>query len=99
MKWILVPAVFAVVAGLAGVAFANGKDVLEFPNAKGTVIFSHAKHEKLADSDCKVCHENQVGAIRAFGKAYAHRVCIGCHEPEAGKMEGPITCEGCHQTP
>ncbi|MBJ6800147.1 cytochrome c3 family protein [Geomonas propionica] len=95
MKWILVP---VVLAGFAGVAFANGKDFMEFRNSKGTVIFSHAKHEKLASGECNYCHENGVGAIRSFGKAYAHRVCIGCHEAEAGKMEGPTTCEGCHMS-
>ncbi|MBU5613657.1 cytochrome c3 family protein [Geomonas azotofigens] len=95
MKWIVMTAVFA---ALTGVACAGVNDQMEFRNKKGTVFFSHKKHEKLAYMDCGVCHENEVGAIRTFGKAYAHRVCIGCHQPEAGKMEGPITCEGCHQT-
>ncbi|GFO63469.1 cytochrome c family protein [Geomonas paludis] len=95
MKWIVVP---AVIAGVAGVAFAGINERMEFPNKKGTVVFAHKKHEKLADMDCSVCHEGEVGAIRTFGKAYAHRICIGCHQPEAGKMEGPVACEGCHQT-
>lgn len=93
MKWILVP---AVLAGIAGSAFAGINERMEFPNKRGTVVFAHKKHEGYAYHDCNVCHEGDVGAIRNFGKAYAHRVCIGCHQPEAGKMEGPITCEGCH---
>lgn len=88
--------VLATLAGVAGVAFAGISDRMEFPNKKGTVVFNHGKHEKLAYGECKVCHDGEVGVIRAFGKAFAHRVCIGCHEPEAGKLPGPITCDGCH---
>lgn len=89
----------AVLAGLTGVAFADIGDQMEFPNKKGMVMFNHKKHVKLASRDCKVCHEGEVGVIKAFGKAFAHRVCIGCHEPEAGMLAGPITCEGCHVGP
>lgn len=84
-------------AGLSGVACAADiTGVIELANKKGTVAFDHQKHVDLVQDDCKVCHERP-GGIKDFGRAYAHRVCIGCHEPQPGKMEGPITCEGCHK--
>lgn len=88
--------VLATLASVVGVAFAGVNDRMEFPNKKGTVVFNHRKHEKLVYDECKVCHDGEVGVIQTFGKAFAHRVCIGCHEPEAGKLPGPITCDGCH---
>lgn len=85
-----------VLASLGAVACASAvTDQMEFPNKMGTVLFSHEKHKDLADGNCKVCHD-RTGAVPNFGKAFAHTVCIGCHEPEAGKAEGPITCDGCH---
>lgn len=85
------------IAALIGLATFTGvacaADTMEFRNKKGTVLFDHRKHQELAD--CKDCH-NRSGGIDHFGKAWAHRVCIGCHEPEPGKLEGPITCDGCH---
>jgi hypothetical protein len=84
----------ASVSGVACAADITG--VIELVNKKGTVAFDHQKHVNLVQDDCKVCHERP-GEIKGFGRAYAHRVCIGCHEPQAGKMDGPITCEGCHK--
>lgn len=80
-------------ASIPGALYAE--DVMEFKNKKGTVFFPHKKHERLVLHDCKVCHDYP-GAIDNFGKAVAHKLCIGCHEPEPGHVEGPITCEGCH---
>jgi cytochrome c7-like protein len=94
----LIAAVLASLTGISGVAFASDPlGRMEFPNKYGTVVFYHKKHVSLVQGDCKVCHERP-GLIENFGKAFAHRLCIGCHEPQAGKMEGPITCEGCHSS-
>lgn len=76
-------------------ALAGAADIMRFPAKNGTVVFNHKKHEQLARKDCAACHERP-GEVPGFGRAYAHKVCIGCHEPEPGRMEGPTTCEGCH---
>jgi len=93
----LIAVMLLALAGVPLVAFAADiRGVIELPNKKGTVAFDHQKHVNLVQEDCKVCHERP-GEIKGFGRAYAHKVCIGCHEPQAGKMDGPITCEGCHK--
>lgn len=94
MKAVL--AVVLCVAAFAGVALgAEAKGTIELPNKKGMVLLDHEKHKELAQWNCKVCHDRP-SEISGFNKAVAHRLCIGCHEPEAGKMPGPITCDGCH---
>jgi len=86
----------ATLASLPGVVLAANTEMsIEFPNKMGTVVFNHKKHANLSGDDCTVCHDRP-GQIRGFGKAYAHTVCIGCHEPEIGKIQGPTTCNGCH---
>lgn len=87
-------AVILAVGGFAGVACAGG-DRMEFPNKKGTVVFYHKKHEQIAYGECKVCHETP-GPIEGFGKQFAHTLCVGCHQTDTGKFEGPVECDGCH---
>ncbi|OGU06535.1 MAG: hypothetical protein A2075_08285 [Geobacteraceae bacterium GWC2_58_44] len=92
----LFAAVLVGFAGISGVASAADlAEPMEFPGKKGTVLFYHQKHVSLVQGDCRVCHDRP-GEIKGFGRAIAHKMCIGCHEPEAGKLGGPITCDGCH---
>jgi predicted CXXCH cytochrome family protein len=81
-----------------GVTFTSElKDRMEFPAKNGDVIFYHNNHVNEVRGECKLCHEATPGKIPGFGKEYAHKVCIGCHEPHDGRPEGPTKCDGCHK--
>jgi Cytochrome c7 and related cytochrome c len=68
-------------------------DVLMF---KHGVEFDHKGHQTKKVGTCTVCHEEQVGKIKGFGKEWAHKNCINCHNlHNAGR---PATCGGCHKT-
>ena len=57
------------------------------------VNFNHLKHQEENVGICLVCHVSQVGKIADFGKAWAHKNCVGCHDLY---NKGPTGCSGCH---
>lgn len=63
---------------------------------KHGVEFNHKGHQTEKVGICTVCHEEQVGKINGFGKEWAHKNCINCHNLH---NEGrPVNCAGCHKT-
>lgn len=64
---------------------------------KHGVEFNHKRHQTEEVGLCTVCHEEQVGKIRGFGKDWAHKNCINCHKIH--NDDGlPVDCGGCHKT-
>jgi len=60
------------------------------------VEFDHKAHQVEKVGMCSVCHEDQIGKIKGFGKEWAHKNCVNCHNLH---NEGrPMTCAGCHKT-
>lgn len=57
------------------------------------VKFNHVKHQSERVGICSVCHEQQPGKIANFGKDWAHKNCVDCHDLY---KEGPTGCGGCH---
>jgi len=95
MKKFLV--VIITLISFTGFSFAaDVKDRMEFPAKNGMVVFYHMNHINEVKGDCKVCHEQAPGKIAGFGKEFAHKTCIPCHEPRDGFPEGPTQCDGCH---
>ena len=95
MKIILI--IIAIIASFAVASFAaDVRDRMEFPAKNGNVIFYHNNHVNEVKGDCTVCHDKAPGKIAGFGKEYAHKTCIPCHEPRDGFPEGPTKCDGCH---
>jgi uncharacterized membrane protein len=87
-----------IVAAFAGIACAGEtRDRMEFPAKNGVVVFYHNNHVNEVKGDCKVCHANTPGKIASFGKEYAHKKCIPCHDGHDDMPEGPTKCEGCHK--
>jgi hypothetical protein len=74
---------------LATTAFAE--DVLLF---KGGITFNHLKHQTKNGGVCTACHSQEPGKIAAFGKEWAHKNCIECHDTFG---EGPTKCGECHK--
>jgi predicted CXXCH cytochrome family protein len=68
-------------------------DFVELPASQGKVTFPHKKHQEML-KDCMKCHENGPGKIADLGKAWAHKVCKGCH---MDMNKGPVTCSECHK--
>jgi hypothetical protein len=79
-------------------------DVVTFKNG---VSFNHKKHQTDRVGKCFVCHNNVSvstdekivtttipGKIKGFGKEWAHKNCIDCHDLFS---EGPVNCKDCHQ--
>jgi hypothetical protein len=79
-------------------------DVVTFKNG---VSFNHKKHQTDRVGKCFVCHNNVSvsndekivtttipGKIKGFGKEWAHKNCIDCHDLFG---EGPVKCKDCHQ--
>jgi hypothetical protein len=73
------------------------RDRMEFHNDNGVVVFYHNNHANEVKGECKVCHGKAPGRIEGFGKEYAHKNCIPCHDGHDGMPEGPTRCEGCHK--
>jgi predicted CXXCH cytochrome family protein len=95
----LIAAVLMIVVCLpGGVLAADARGLMEFPAKNGTVVFNHKNHVQLVQGNCKACHDRP-GGIEGFGRAYAHKLCIGCHQPQGEEPLGPFTCEGCHTKP
>ncbi len=65
-------------------------DVLLFKNG---MKFNHTKHQTENVGICSACHEQEPGKIAGFGKEWAHKNCIECHDTY---KEGPTECRGCH---
>ena len=59
---------------------------------KRGVRFDHQAHQTEKVGICKVCHEQEPGRIASFGKGWAHKNCIACHD----LYTGPTECIGCH---
>ena len=68
-----------------------GDDVI---NLKHNVVFDHKSHNYEKAGKCVVCHEQRIGKIAGFGKAWAHKNCIDCHDLY---KQGPRRCGGCHR--
>lgn len=68
-------------------------DVLIF---KHGVEFNHKGHQTGKVGICTVCHDEQVGRIKGFGKEWAHKNCINCHNLHNDGR--PADCGGCHKT-
>lgn len=83
-----------IIIALAPFAFnAFAADVLMLRHG---VEFNHKRHQIEKVGVCTVCHDEQVGKIRGFGKEWAHKNCINCHNLH---NEGrPVNCGGCHKT-
>jgi len=62
-------------------------------NFKKGVEFNHEKHRSESVGICAVCHDQGNGQIAGFGKRWAHRNCIDCHDLY---KKGPTGCHGCH---
>ena len=76
---------------LASYSFAE--DVLIL---KHGVKFDHKGHQTEKVGNCTVCHDESVGKIPGFGKEWAHRRCVICHDL---LNEGHNTkCGACHLT-
>lgn len=69
---------------------ACAADIMVF--RKG-VRFNHTRHQEERVGICAVCHEQHAGKIDAFGRGWAHKNCVGCHDLY---NEGPTVCGGCH---
>lgn len=80
-----------VLALFASSSFAA--DVLIFRHG---VEFNHKGHQNEKVGLCTVCHDEQVGRIKGFGKEWAHKNCINCHKLHNGGS--PVSCGGCHKT-
>ena len=61
---------------------------------KHGVEFDHWGHQTERVGVCKVCHEQAPGKIAGFGRSWAHKNCIGCHDLY---QAGPRRCGGCHK--
>jgi hypothetical protein len=83
MKTLLVFVLLVATSAYAG-------DVMVF--RKG-VEFNHVKHQSERVGICAVCHVRENGKIANFGKRWAHKNCIDCHDLY---KEGPTGCGGCH---
>jgi len=82
-----------VLSPLAAVAGKTQRpDMITFPSKNGDVYFNHQKHA-TASGNCRPCHDRKGGKIKELGKAWAHKVCRGCHE---SAKAGPTDCRGCH---
>ena len=76
---------------LASYSFAG--DILML---KHGVEFDHKGHQTEKVGMCTVCHDERIGKIEGFGKEWAHKHCISCHNLY---NEGrPANCGGCHKT-
>jgi uncharacterized membrane protein len=96
MKSVLIASLM--VAALAGAAAAAEiMDRMKFSAKNGVVIYYHNNHVNEVKGDCKICHAGEPGKIKGFGKEYAHKNCIPCHDGHDDMPEGPTTCEGCHK--
>ena len=63
---------------------------------KHGVKFDHKGHQTEKVGNCTVCHDESVGNIPGFGKEWAHRRCIICHDL---LNDGRNTrCSACHLT-
>lgn len=83
---------FVVVLGLLA-ANSTADEILLL---KHGVEFNHKLHQAEKVGICSVCHEESVGKIKGFGREWAHRRCINCHDLH---NEGrPANCGGCHKT-
>jgi formate dehydrogenase maturation protein FdhE len=60
---------------------------------KRGVRFDHYAHQTENVGICAVCHEQPPGEIANFGKGWAHKNCIACHDLYNA---GPTECTGCH---
>jgi hypothetical protein len=58
------------------------------------VDFNHQSHKTEWVGKCEVCHDRKPGKIAGFGKTWAHKYCIDCHDLY---QEGPRKCGGCHR--
>ena len=65
----------------------------EILNLKKGVEFNHEKHSTDWVGICNVCHFREEGKIANFGKRWAHKNCIDCHDLY---KKGPTGCQGCH---
>jgi hypothetical protein len=52
------------------------------------VIFNHALHEEITESNCAVCHHHTLGT------PIEDKNCLRCHAESGASDE--ITCHGCH---
>ena len=78
---------------IAANAFGAGEDILKF---KRGVVFNHAGHQTEKVGLCSACHVETEGTpqkIPGFGKEWAHKTCIECHDIFE---KGPTKCDGCH---
>ena len=63
---------------------------------KHGVKFDHKGHQTGNVGNCTVCHDDTVGKIPGFGREWAHKRCIICHNL---LNEGRNTnCGACHVT-
>lgn len=63
---------------------------------KHGVDFNHKSHQTERVGKCTVCHDEQMWKIEGFGKEWAHKNCILCHE--LNNQGRPGNCGGCHKT-
>jgi hypothetical protein len=73
--------------------FATTACADELVHFKNGMIFNHTKHQTEKVGLCSACHEKEPGKIDGFGKEWAHKNCIECHDTF---KEGPTDCKGCH---
>jgi predicted CXXCH cytochrome family protein len=71
-----------------------GPEIITFKMGVLQLPFQHWKHQKLAKGDCLQCHDKQGDKIKGWGKDFAHKICIPCHDLDS---KGPVLCHECHK--
>ena len=76
--------------------FATNVSATDVHILKHGVEFDHKGHQTEKVGNCTVCHDESIGKIKDFGKEWAHKRCIICHDL---LNEGRNTnCGVCHKT-
>jgi predicted CXXCH cytochrome family protein len=85
---------FPLVNVSADTTLNRGPKTITLKTGANGLKFNHHKHQKIARNECWDCHDKSNNKIKNWGKAYAHKICIPCHELDA---KGPVKCKECHK--
>ena len=72
----------------------RGREVIDLKMGIMILPFQHWKHQATTHNDCFSCHKTRIGKIDGWGKEFAHKTCIPCHDLE---NKGPVQCHECHK--
>jgi len=83
-------------AVMAAVTTTNsGPETIKIKMGEIYLPFQHWKHQNMQNSKCADCHRGKEWKIDVWGRAFAHLICISCHERV---KNGPKNCKECHKT-